>query len=207
LNNEKRFTDLYNLAREIYGDIMKTKGPTKVTTVKNLEYPWEVPEFKIFNDKYVPYEAPIHAMEPLFARNRGKDLLFDSANEHRFIDLLIECEQYIQWWYKNGSSSKDDFAVSYLKKDGSQSLFYVDMVVMFKNGVLGLFDPKTIESDPESVLKHNALIDYIEGLNQKGKKAIGGIIIEHKGSWRYCVNRITNDKDLTGWEFFNPANV
>ena len=81
------------------------------------------------------------------------------------------------------------------------------MVIMFKNGVLGLFDPKTIESDPESVLKHNALIDYIDGLNQNGKKAIGGIIIEHKGSWRYCTNRITNDKDLTGWEFFNPATV
>ncbi len=207
LNNEKRFNDLYNMAREIYGGIMNSKAPTKVVTVKDLEYPWDVPEFKIYSDKYIPYQARVHAMDPLFARNRGKDLLFDSANEHRFIDLLIESEQYIQWWYKNGSSSKDDFAISYLKKDGSQSLFYVDMVVMFKSGVLGLFDPKTIESDPESMLKHNLLIDYIDGLNQNGKKAIGGIIIEHKGSWRYCTNRITNDKDLTGWEFFNPAGI
>ncbi len=206
LNNEKRFADLYNLARENYTRIMDSKATNKTATVKELEYPWDVPEFKIFNDKYIPYEAPVHALDPLFARNRGKDLLFDSANEHRFIDLLIENEQHIQWWYKNGSGNKDDFAIPYLKKDGTQSLFYVDMVVKFINGVLGLFDPKTKGSDPESVLKHNALNDYIADLNSKGNNAIGGIMIEDKGSWRFCPNKIGNDNDLTGWDFFNPAN-
>ena len=94
-----------------------------------------------------------------------------------------------------------------MKRDGTQSLFYVDLVIQFKNGTLGLFDPKTIESDPENVLKHNALIEYIESLNAKGKKAIGSIIIQQQGSWRYCRNRIENDNDLTGWEFFNPATL
>jgi hypothetical protein len=57
------------------------------------------------------------------------------------------------------------------------------------------------------VVKHNALIEYIEQINTKGKKAIGSIIIPQKGSWRFCKNRIENDKDLTGWEFFNPATL
>ena len=56
-------------------------------------------------------------------------------------------------------------------------------------------------------MKHNALIEYIEQLNVKGQKAVGGIIIPQKGSWRYCRNRIENDKDLTTWDFFNPANI
>lgn len=208
LYNQPRFDDLYNLAREIYAQIMAAKASSKSTTVKEYEQPWDVPEFKIFNDSYEPYEAEAHALDPLYARIRGANQLFDSANEHRFIDLLIENEsEHIQWWYKNGSSNKEDFAIQYVKRDGTQSLFYVDLVIQFKNGTLGLFDPKTIESDPENVLKHNALIEYIEGLNSKGKKAIGSIIIQQQGSWRYCRNRIENDRDLTGWEFFNPATI
>ena len=207
LHNEKRFTDLYNLAREHYARIMAAKASSKTAMVKENEYPWDVPEFKIFNDKYLPYESAAHALYPLFARNRGNNQLFDSTNEHRFIDVLIQNEQYIQWWYKNGSSNKDDFAIPYIKKDGSLSLFYVDVVIKFKNGVLGLFDPKTIESDAENVAKHNALIDYIGKLNSNGKKAIGGIMIEYNGSWRFCRNKIENDKDMTGWDFFNPADI
>ncbi len=208
LYNQTRFDDLYNFAREIYAQIMATKASSKSSTLKEYEQPWDVPEFKIFNDNYIPYKAEAHALEPLYARYRGSNQLFDSANEQRFIDLLIENErEHIQWWYKNGSSNNDDFAIPYVKRDGSQSLFYVDLVIQFKNGTLGLFDPKTIESDPENVLKHNALIEYIEALNTKGRKAIGSIIIQQQGSWRYCRNRIDNDRNLTGWEFFNPATI
>ncbi len=208
LYNQTRFDDLYNFAREIYAQIMATKASSKSSTLKEYEQPWDVPEFKIFNDNYIPYKAETHALEPLYARYRGSNQLFDSANEQRFIDLLIENErEHIQWWYKNGSSNNDDFAIPYVKRDGSQSLFYVDLVIQFKNGTLGLFDPKTIESDPENVLKHNALIEYIEALNTKGRKAIGSIIIQQQGSWRYCRNRIDNDRNLTGWEFFNPATI
>jgi len=208
LYNQTRFDDLYNFAREIYAQIMATKASSKSSTLKEYEQPWDVPEFKIFNDNYIPYKAEAHALKPLYARYRGSNQLFDSANEQRFIDLLIENErEHIQWWYKNGSSNNDDFAIPYVKRDGSQSLFYVDLVIQFKNGTLGLFDPKTIESDPENVLKHNALIEYIEALNTKGRKAIGSIIIQQQGSWRYCRNRIDNDRNLTGWEFFNPATI
>ncbi|MBK8748716.1 MAG: hypothetical protein IPM04_12875, partial [Saprospiraceae bacterium] len=207
-NQDPRFNDLFNLAREIYAQIMAAKASSKTTTVKEYEQPWDVPEFKIFNDKYVEYETKAHALDPLYARNRGVNQLFDSTNEHQFIDVLIANEgDHIQWWYKNGSSNKEDFAIPYIKRDGTQSLFYIDIVIKFKNGVLGLFDPKTVESDPENVVKHNALIEYIEQLNAKGKKALGSIIIPQKGSWRYCINRIENDKDLTGWDFFNPANI
>lgn len=207
LFNDKRFTDLYNLAREIYAQIMTAKASNKTSMVKENEQLWDVPEFKIYNDKYLSYQSETHALEPLYARSRGVNQLFDSANEHRFIDLLVQNEQYIQWWYKNGSSSKEDFAIPYTKKDGTLSLFYVDMVVKFKNGLLGLFDPKTIESDPENVAKHNALIEFIDKLNSQNKKTVGGIMIQNDGSWRYCKNRIENDKDLTGWDFFNPANI
>jgi type III restriction enzyme len=208
LHNDRRFADLYNLARDKYAQIMAAKASSKTTKIKENEQLWDVPEFNILNDSYVPYQAEAHALEPLYARKRGTSQLFDSNNEHLFIDLLIENEtKNISWWYKNGSGNKQDFAIPYLRNDGTQSLFYVDFVIQFKNGTIGLFDPKTIESDPDNVAKHNALIDYVEGLNLKGKNAIGGIIIHQHNSWRYCRNRIVNDRDLTGWEFFNPASI
>jgi type III restriction enzyme len=54
------------------------------------------------------------------------------------------------------------------------------------------------------VVKHNALVKFIEERNRRGQKTIGGILIEKDGSWRFCRNRIQNDSDLTGWEIFNP---
>jgi type III restriction enzyme len=208
LFNDHRFTDLYNLARGTYAHIMSAKASSRSTMVKENERPWDVPEFQIVNDRYVVYEADAHALIPFYARNRGPGQLFDSANEHLFIKLLIENERdSIRWWYKNGSGNKEDFAISYLRSDGTQSLFYVDFVIQFKNGTLGLFDPKTAGSDLDSVIKHNALIEYIEGLNAQGRKAIGSIVIPNQGSWRYCRNRIENDSDFTGWEFFNPTAI
>ena len=210
LNNQSRFTDLYNLARELYGKLMKEKAAQhKTTKLHELEKPWEVPEFKMYNDKYVVHKTLTHALEPLYARARGNKQtgnLFDSDNEYHFIDELIKHENSILWWYKNGSSSKEDFAIPYTKQNGTLSLFYVDIVIKFKDGTVCLFDPKTQESDPENVLKHNALIEYVEKLQANGKKILGSIVIPKDGSWRYCQNRIENDKDLTGWDFFNPAN-
>lgn len=207
LHNQKRFTDLYNLARENYAAIMAAKAVNSTALVKESEGSWEVPPFKLYSDNFQQHEATVHALTPLFARVRQPGQLFDSGNEYQFIQLLIDNEDCIVWWYKNGSGNSADFAVPYTKLDGSKSLFYVDIVVKFKNGVLGLFDPKTIQSDPENVNKHNALIEYMEERNQKGKRTIGGIVLPHQGSWRYCRNRIENDHDLTGWEFFNPSTI
>jgi hypothetical protein len=49
----------------------------------------------------VEYETKAYALDPLYARNRGVNQLFDSTNEHQFIDVLIANEgDHIQWWYK-----------------------------------------------------------------------------------------------------------
>lgn len=207
LYNHQKFTDLFNLAREFYAEIMAAKAKSKSSEVKENPDPWEVPPFRIYNDKYKKYPAERHILEPLFARERELQKYFDSANEARFIDFLEQHKPNIKWWYKNGASSREDFAIPYKKKNGSDSLFYVDIVIQFSNGTLGLFDPKTIESDPENINKHNALIEFIEKRNEKKKPTIGGIILPKQGSWHFCRNRIANDSDLTGWDIFNPANI
>ena len=122
-------------------------------------------------------------------------------------------KQFIEWWYKNGDKGKEHFSVFYINNMNEQSLFFVDFIIRFKNGVIGLFDAKTKRSDSEAPNKHNALIKYIEDemRTDPNLKIIGGITIpETAGNnvgFRYCPNRISDTSDLTGWEYFNPAAI
>src|SRR5690606_29914226 len=115
---------------------------------------------------------------------------------------------HVDWWYKNGDKNKEDFAVSYEDRNGVTRGFYVDFVIKTKKGTIALFDTKTLDSDPEFVNKHNALIKYIEEKSTKDKTLIGGVIVP-KGhndnrTWKYCDNLITKANDTTGWVSFEP---
>jgi type III restriction enzyme len=197
LYNEQIFTDLLNLAREEYTRIMQIKASTKTTDVK--EYLWEVPEFRIYNNLYIEYDVEKTILDPLFLRN-NKGFFSDSRNEFEFINYLEQHQAQIIWWYKNGSGSKSDFSVSYTNSKNQTALFFVDIIILFTNGSLGFFDPKTENSDIDMVAKHNALNEYINSRNQQGKQTIGGIIIHKNGSWRYNKNKIENGYDVYGWE-------
>jgi|GEM_PF-195653 len=203
LHNTQSFNDLYTLAREKYAQIMAAKASSKAIDIRPTDKTWEVPESREYNNLYVEWPQPKHALAPLYVRDRGNGKLCDSGNEARFIEFLAKFEHKLAWWYKNGTSNQKDFAIPY-PEEQPKHLFYVDIIVQFSEGTLGLFDPKTIESHPDNVVKHNALVKFIEERNRRGQKTIGGILIEKDGSWRFCRNRIQNDSDLTGWEIFNP---
>ncbi len=168
---------------------------------------WEVPEIRYYNELYKREIVPNHALKPFFEGNKA------SEPEKLFKKYLIENERHIDWWYKNGDQGREHFSVSYEDNKGILRLFYVDFVIKFKNEKIGLFDTKTKRSDAEAPNKHNALVEYMEKHNKANSKTelLGGVLIsaEINGviSFRYCVNRITDTNDLTGWDYFNPANI
>jgi type III restriction enzyme len=168
---------------------------------------WEVPEFRYYSDDHKTTPADLHALEPFFENTQT------SNPEKAFRDFLEQNAAHIEWWYKNGDSGKEHFSVSYLDSRAVLRLFYVDFVVKFKNGPLGLFDTKTRKSDYEAPAKHNALVAFMEKENaiNPRRKLIGGIVIPDTVGgnvhWRYCRNRIADTDDLTGWEFFDPAAI
>ena len=173
--------------------------------VENRE--WEVPGIRYYNDSYNRHEIENHALEPFFEYKSA------SSPEVAFKNYLIANQDNIEWWYKNGDQGKEHFAVSYTDNFGVLRLFYVDFVIKFKTGKIGLFDTKTKRSDAEAPNKHNALVAYIEKENSANpsRELIGGILIpEEMGGvvkFRYCTNRITDTNDLMGWEFFSPAGI
>jgi type III restriction enzyme len=173
--------------------------------VENSE--WEVPEVRFYSELYNSEEIEKHALDPFYEYQQA------SSVEKGFKDFLILNGDNIDWWYKNGDSGKEHFAVPYVNLQGELRLFYVDFVVKFKVGVIGLFDTKTKRSDADAPSKHNALIEYIEAENKlkTDRKLFGGVLISSETSgtisFRYCVNRITDTNDLTGWDFLDPANI
>lgn len=198
--NKPQFVELISLALEEFTTMQEAKA--KTATKDKQVYPWEVPAERIYNEQYNEQEKPAHALIPFYENIRA------SAPEVRFAEYLESNKDKLEWWYKNGESAKEHFAVPYTDYTGKESLFYVDFVIRTKSGLRCLFDTKTQGSDPANAhLKHNALIDFIEGMNTKGVPTIGGIIIRQENSgvetWRYCKNRIENTTDLTGWDFFN----
>lgn len=163
---------------------------------------WEVPSIRYFNELYNRQEIETHALDPFYEYKNA------SSPERRFKEYLSANAEKIDWWYKNGDHGREHFAIEYLDSNKVKQPFYVDFVIKFKSGQIGLFDTKTKRSDPEAPFKHNGLIQYFEQENAKNPESFfGGIIIpiDVNGviTWRYCRNRIDNTDDLTGWDYFN----
>jgi type III restriction enzyme len=168
---------------------------------------WEVPEIRYYNELYKKENIDKHALEPFFEYQKA------SGPEVEFKNYLNQHEHEIEWWYKNGNQGHEHFAVSYVNMHNELKLFYVDFVIKFKTGKVGLFDTKTMRSDHEAPNKHNALIAYMETENEvhPDTKLIGGVLIPEDTNgvilWRYCLNRIADTNDLTGWDYFDPAKI
>lgn len=197
LNNPK-FIEVIDRALAKFEILQQQKAATASKRVEESE--WDVPPEKIFNENYQEKPAHIYALEP-FYENKGA-----SNPEKGFALFLEKNNENIEWWYKNGDKNKEDFAVTYIDRQGITRGFYVDFVIKLKNGITALFDTKTPDSDAEFCNKHNSLIQYINTNSTEEKKMIGGVIIpKEENVWKYCDNPITNSKDTTGWITFDPS--
>jgi len=172
---------------------------------------WDVPVFEYYNDHYEEYAAPTHALQPTYLRRRPDGHLADSKEELLFIQFLEDDFQapHLRWWYKNGAGTRTDFAVVYERSERGETRlapFFVDFIILFANGTLGVFDTKTLDSDPHLVPKHNALHAWIAKRNaaQPGS-TIGGVLIRDKTLWKYSPDPLTDAYSLAGWQVLNPA--
>ncbi len=201
--NKLHFIELITRALEVYEQMLQEMAKKAKKDVAH--YAWEVPAERIYNDTYEANPKESHVLEPYFQMKRA------SNPERTFADYLEQNKAHLSWWYKNGDSGKEHFAVPYTDAQGTLRLFYVDFVILTQSGITCLFDTKTLNSDPQAALKHNALIEFVAKRNQAGKPTVGSLIIpkatNNTTTWRYCRNRIAPGGDLTGWDFFNPALV
>ena len=139
---------------------------------------WNVPEILSFGSDYVEEDKKRAVMKPFYVK-------YLSGLEKSFTVFLDKSDK-VEWWFKNGDRDATFFAVPY---DNNKTPFYVDFIVKFKNGKIGLFDPHGTQFSDFGP-KSDGLQKYIKSENKKGKNLFGGIVANtdernYNGRWVY----------------------
>lgn len=158
-----------------------------------------MPESLSFGSSYLKEDRERSIMRPFFSDGRWK-------SEKAFIEFLEKSDK-IEWWFKNGDRYATFFAVPY--GNGEKKPFYVDFVVEFKDGRIGLFDPKSGFTLNLAGPKSDGLFNYIQSENKKGKNLLGGIVVntdlrDYRGRWIYFDK---TSEELKGNDFSNWKNL
>lgn len=187
--NVHAFVDTINLAKEKY----KTEVVEQLSEVREKkEIPkWEVPVIVSYNSRYKRESHPKSIVKPFYTRK-------PSEPEQLFMELLDNSDK-VEWWFKNGETEIKYFAVLYKDENGFERAFYVDFIVWFKDGTIGLFDTKSGMTAKDAKYRAEGLQEYIQ--RNKDKKLWGGIAIYVNGTWRYNDKEKYeyNPNDLSSW--------
>lgn len=146
---------------------------------RRVEYSdWSIPKERYYSEKHLKEEIDNHALFPFYEQ------IGVSNPEKLFKKFLIENADKIKYWYKNGDSGREHFAIDYEDNSGVKRLFYVDFIVVTLDDRIGLFDTKSLKSDIVDANKHNALRKW---MNANGEIYFGGILIpvEMSGVWKF----------------------
>jgi len=134
----------------------------------------------------------------------------ESKPEKDFIGFLEKSDNGIIWWYKNGEGEKKYLSVKYRDNKKVPRGFYVDFIVLTKDGKVGLFDTKAGRTAEDSKQKAEALQKYIKDQNEKhNKKLWGGIVVPKNDSFRYNAQEKYqfNETNLgEDWDFLSFKN-
>ncbi|OCK51059.1 DEAD/DEAH box helicase family protein [Chryseobacterium arthrosphaerae] len=146
---------------------------------RRVEYSdWSIPKERYYSEKHIKEDIDNHALFPFYEQ------IGASNPEKLFKNFLIENEDKIEYWYKNGDSGREHFAIDYEDNSGVKRLFYVDFIVVTKDNRIGLFDTKTLKSDIVDANKHNALRRWMAA---NDGNYFGGVLIpvEMSGIWKF----------------------
>lgn len=194
-DNIQHFSSVIDAAKEKYiSDSQKRDVQLESTTG------WEVPVSMNFTGDYAEKSVKKSAMNPFYYDNRWK-------TEEAFIDFM-EQSKSIDWWFKNGDRDSVFFAVPYEENEEPKP-FYVDFIVHFTDGTIGLFDTKGGQTITTAKEKSDGLQHYIKTHSTKSKKIIGGIVANtqprnYSGRWMVYTGRST---DLVAGDFANWKQV
>lgn len=202
--NRQIMIDTINLAKEMYQEEV---GKGKNELVKNDE-PWNVPKVINYTLSFAKKDYKKSVIQPYYTRKSGIDTgnisEEDSDLEVDFIEYLEKSKKAVEWWFKNGKSDATYFAVPHTEY-GIEKPFYVDFIVMQKDGNVGLFDTKGGLTAETAKSRAEGLAKYITEQKKKGKKLYGGIVLKEKNSWRYHdgPRYEYNPNNLKDWKFLD----
>jgi len=190
--NRQTFSNIIAEAKDKY----KSEVVDKLSETREKEETkkWEIPLIDSYKSNAQKEIYSKSIMQPFFITKK-------SEPEEKFMALLDSSDK-VEWWYKNREGEKKYFAIPYME-DGKEWAFYVDFIVKFKDGSIGLFDTKSGITAKDAKARAEALQEYIKEQNKKGKKKLLGGIIIPKGKTLYINNSTKyeyNPDDFSKWK-------
>ena len=159
---------------------------------------WEVPQIINYGGDYIEVKAPKSVLQPFYYDTKWK-------TEEAFIKFL-ENSDTVKWWFKNGDRDSVYFAVPYIENK-EQNPFYVDFIVCFADGSIGLYDTKSGRTIKDAREKSDGLQLFIKEHSSSNPKIIGGIVsntdsTNFKGRWMVykAESSELNPDDFSNWE-------
>lgn len=180
--NRQYFIDAINRAKEIYQEGLEKEHRQIITDE------WDVPLSRNFNNRYFARPLNKSFTQPYYEVDNA------SRPEKDFPEFLNNTFKDVEWFFRNGDQDSTSFAIPYTDLEGNPAPFYVDWIVKFTDGRIGLFDTKSGMTAETAKTRAEGLAAYIKAENKKGKKLWGGIVIPKDGSWRY------HDKEVYVYE-------
>ena len=194
-DNNQVFRDVINESLKEY----KIKHPKEKNKAVQNDNLWNVPLKIDFNANHRERKPKLKKviMNP-FYESTSQSRTWET--EKSFIEFL-DNHKNVEWWFKNGEGYGTYFAVPYKDDQDEDQTFYVDFIVNFKDGRIGLFDTKSGWTAETAGRKSDGLQRYIKEQNKKGKKLFGGIVYPKSGSfYTYTDIPYKYDKQLMDWK-------
>ncbi len=195
-SNRQYFANAIDTAKRAY------IADTEKQDTELVEEMWDVPEKIVYGDGYVEMETKKSVMQPFHSDESWK-------SETKFVDFLETSRNQVLWWFKNGARDATYFAVPYLNGK-NEAPFYVDFVVLMKDGTLGLFDPHGIHLADFGV-KSDGLRAYVSQMKKKGRDVVGGIVANTEprnfsGRWMLYTGK-GKDVQEGSWDNWEPLEI
>ncbi|NQV36403.1 MAG: DEAD/DEAH box helicase family protein [Candidatus Marinimicrobia bacterium] len=169
--NNQHFKDSLNLAKEKYLTDVEKRAKELA-----IDESWEIPKSLNYSDEFIQKEYSLSIMKPFYEKTGASNV------EKNFAKFINDKNDEIEWWFKNGERDRTFFAVP--RKDGEDDVpFYVDWIVKYKDGRIGLFETKDGLTAETAGSRAKGLAKYIKEQNEIGKNLFGGIVIEKDGSF------------------------
>ncbi|MBS9784397.1 DEAD/DEAH box helicase family protein, partial [Candidatus Gracilibacteria bacterium] len=131
LNNKDFFKEVLEKAKNTYKPLRQKEIKEKSKEAEEI-YTWQIPRFQGFTKKAKIKEYTKNILQPSYMQ-------LDSQQETWFIEDFLETSEIVEFWYNNGKSTKEFFAVPWEDEYGERRSFYPDFIVHFTNGIIGIF--------------------------------------------------------------------
>jgi type III restriction enzyme len=132
-----------------------------ITTARH----WEPPLKRVYNntDVALKSEKNIYATEY-------------TQKDYNTLEVYFRCflndDKTVAYWMKNNDSGSEYFSIPYIDVDGSLHHFYVDFIVQYIDGTIGLYDTKPSGISEKDRQKLNYLASYCEAVNKSGRDSL-----------------------------------